>query len=388
MKSILFYIARYPGYGGIENITTLLANYLSSEKQYKVSILSCTQQAEEELLTKLNKNVQFYKLPNNAVINAEENQNCFNQIITENDIDTVIYQDSYFPNEKLLLNIINRNKIKIICVEHSAPDNGIKNMKYALKNTSLYNLYLLAKICYFHGLGILKTQKRKQELYTFCNKYVVLSPGYIPILLKMNNIKDSSKIIAIENPISQPVQEEMPPKEKSCLFVGRFTSEKGIPYLLKIWKKIEENQNLNEWKLMMVGDGVKRKEIETYIKKNNLKRVKLEGFKNDVSPYYEKASIFCMTSIFEGFPLTLPEAMGNGAVPVAFNSFAASTDIIDNNKNGILIQPYNEAMYIQRLTSLMSEDKEREKLANNALKKARIFTQQSIWDKWNKLLEQ
>lgn len=63
MKSILFYIARYPGYGGIENVTTLLANYLSSEKHYKVSILSCHQQAEEELLPKLHTNVNFFKLP-------------------------------------------------------------------------------------------------------------------------------------------------------------------------------------------------------------------------------------------------------------------------------------------------------------------------------------
>lgn len=65
MKSILFYITRYPGYGGIENITTLLANHLLMIG-YKVSILSFIQQDEINLLNQLNHNVSFYKLPNKA----------------------------------------------------------------------------------------------------------------------------------------------------------------------------------------------------------------------------------------------------------------------------------------------------------------------------------
>lgn len=387
MKSILFYIARYPGYGGIENITTLLSNYFISEKQYKVSILSCTQQAEEELLPQLNIKIQFYKLPNNTIVNTEENQFFFNQIVIENNIDTIIYQDSYSLNEILLLNVINRNKITIICVEHSAPDNGIKTIKYALGTASWYNLYLQAQILYFHGLGIIKSKKRKQQLYSFCDKYVVLSPGYIPIFLKMNNIQDPTKIVAIENPISTPILKEFPQKDKVCLFVGRFSAEKGIPHLLKIWKKIEKNRKCDGWRLIMVGDGIKKKEIETFIKKNKLRRIQMEGFQPDVSPYYQKAAILCMTSIFEGFPLTLIEAMGNGTVPIAFSSFAAISDIINDNQNGIIVPPYNEAIYIKKLTALIEQPQKREELALNALKKTYCFTQEVIWDKWNKLLD-
>ena len=88
MKSILFYIARYPGYGGIENITTLLANHLSLKNQ--VSILSCTQQDEKLLLKQLDTRVRFYKIPNEANIEAKENQIFFNDIITNNKIDTII----------------------------------------------------------------------------------------------------------------------------------------------------------------------------------------------------------------------------------------------------------------------------------------------------------
>ena len=137
----------------------------------------------------------------------------------------------------------------------------------------------------------------------------------------------------------------------------------------------------------MVGDGEQRKEIETYIYTNQLKRIQLEGFKKEVAPYYQKASIFLMTSIFEGFPLTLPEAMGNGTVPIAFNSFAAIPDIITPDIDGILIPPFDEKLFTVRLISLMKDTNERKRLAENALKKAQNFSQPTIWTKWDKLLE-
>lgn len=384
MKSILFYIARYPGYGGIENITTLLANHLSLKNQ--VSILSCTQQDEKLLLKQLDARVRFYKIPNEANIEAKENQIFFNDIITNNKIDTIIYQDSYYPNEKLLLNIINRDFINIICAEHSTPDNGIKTFIYALKKTPWFNLYIKLKICYFHGIGLIKSKKRKRILYNFCNKYIVLSQGYIPIFLKLNNIKNSHKIKAIENPISIPILENVPPKENICLFVGRFSPEKGILNLLKIWKEIEKDITLNEWKLVMVGDGQEKNTIKNYIKENNLKRIQLEGFKTDITPYYKKASILCMTSIFEGFPLTLPEAMGNGVVPIAFNSFAAISDIINHKINGIIIPPNNTSLYIQNLKEVIRNNDERKKLAEAALHKAKDFSQERIFNKWNAII--
>lgn len=384
MKSILFYIARYPGYGGIENITTLLANHFSSSN--KVSILSCTQQDKDTLLQKLNSKISYYTLPNNTNIRAEENQKLFDQIIKVNEIDTIIYQDSYYPNEKLLLNVKDREKINVICVEHSAPDCSIKSMKYALTKNPWYNFYNLAKILYFHNLGIIKIKKRKQELYNFCNKYVLLSKGYIPIFIKLNKITNISKIKAIENPISIPILEVLPQKDKICLFVGRFSGEKGLMTLLKIWNNIEKDIRYTDWKFIMVGDGEKRLEVEYQIKKYGLQRIQLEGFKTDLTPYYKKASILCMTSIFEGFPLTLPEAMGNGVVPIVFNTFAAVSDIIDNEKNGIIIHEYNDIKYANQLKELMSNSFKREKLAQSAICKAHKFSQNEIFKKWEELI--
>ena len=136
----------------------------------------------------------------------------------------------------------------------------------------------------------------------------------------------------------------------------------------------------------MVGDGQEKNTIKNYIKENNLKRIQLEGFKTDITPYYKKASILCMTSIFEGFPLTLPEAMGNGVVPIAFNSFAAISDIINHKINGIIIPPNNTSLYIQSLKEIIKNNDERKKLAEAALHKAKDFSQEKIFNKWNTII--
>lgn len=386
MKSVLFYIARYPGYGGIESITTLFANHLASDLKYKVSIISCVQQDESILLEKLNSGILFYKLPNIKKINSEENQTFFNKIVEDNHIDTIIYQDSYYPNEDLLINVSNRNHINIICVEHNAPDCGIKSMRFAINSTPWYNIYRKIKINYFNRLGSIKEKKRKQKLYHFCNKYIVLSKGYIPIFLELNKISNPNKIEAIENPISIPIIDKFINKDNICLYVGRFSNQKGLMYLLNIWREVEKDKNCNDWKLILVGDGDKRLEVEKYICKENLKRVYLEGFKTNVIPYYKKASILCMTSIFEGFPMVLPEAMGYGVVPIAFNSFAAINDIIDNNKNGFIIKPYDIKAYKDSLVKLMKETELRQKLALNSIDKTKDFTPEKIWRKWDKVI--
>ena len=71
---------------------------------------------------------------------------------------------------------------------------------------------------------------------------------------------------------------------------------------------------------------------------HGLKRVRFEGRQNP-KRYYEEASIFMLTSSFEGWGLTLTEAQQFGCVPLAFYSYASLPDIITDGKNGFMI-PY------------------------------------------------
>ncbi len=65
----------------------------------------------------------------------------------------------------------------------------------------------------------------------------------------------------------------------------------------------------------------------------------------DPLPYQLESSISCMTSLYEGWGMVLTEAMQCGAVPIAFNSFASVTDVIDHGRNGILVKPFSIKQY-------------------------------------------
>lgn len=54
--------------------------------------------------------------------------------------------------------------------------------------------------------------------------------------------------------------------------------------------------------------------------------------------------------------MVLTEAMTFGVVPVAFNSYAAITDIIDDGKNGLLIPPFSHRAFARKLGALMKDE--------------------------------
>ena len=111
-----------------------------------------------------------------------------------------------------------------------------------------------------------------------------------------------------------------------------------------------------------------------------------EGFK-DPKPYYQKAKIICLTSIYEGWGMVLTEAMQFGCVPIAFDSFPAIRDIIIPNETGILVKPFSKKEYIFKLIHLMEDDNYRTQLSQKGFEYVKKFDKSNILPKWIELIE-
>lgn len=231
-------------------------------------------------------------------------------------------------------------------------------------------------------------KQRHKKLYSICNRYILLSNNFRNEFYNLvPEAKTSDKLLYISNPITiTKSNNQFWKKEKICLFCGRLQRQKGIQHLMKIWKLVEKQDN--SWKLVIVGDGSERKYIENFIKKYNLKRIELLGYKNNVNPYYEKASILCMTSIFEGFGLVLVESMLYGCIPILFNSFASASDIINTGENGFLIPPFNIKKYTKQLLNLMHKSEIMKEMSKNAILSTEKFNVDSIGEQWINLLNE
>ena len=384
MKSILFLISRYPGYGGIESVTTVLANQWI--KQYRVTICSIIQQAEEKLMHQLDSNVAFYKMPYSGLKVSRENINFLKSIVAKENIDTVIFQDSYYPCQYLLPPLKDYKDLKIIEVEHSSPSGFEIQYNEYLKGLSYCNIYCRFKAWFYFQKSLRNEKRNRRLIYDVCDKYVMLAKGLIPQCQKYGHFEDDDKFEVIGNPISiNNTNANLSLKKKECLFVGRLDSMKGIDRLVRIWANVE--CYIKDWVLVIVGDGVMMSELKNVINRYELRNVRIEGFQTDVEQYYQRASIFCMCSMYEGFPMVLPEAMSFGVVPIVFNSFAALDDILIDGKDGIKIKPFDEKSYGESLIGLILDDHKLKKMQNQALEDSQKFSIFSVLEKWKLLFE-
>lgn len=116
-----------------------------------------------------------------------------------------------------------------------------------------------------------------------------------------------------------------------------------------------------------------------------VERISFEGRKNPET-YYRKASIFCLTSSFEGFPMVLAEAQTYGVVPIAFSSYASITDIIQDGETGFLVEPFNEESYVNILSDLMKNKDKLRSISRNCVESAKKFSIESIGNQWFDML--
>lgn len=384
MKTLLFLLARYPGCGGIETVTTVLANNLAN--RYRVILCSLSHDHRQELQKGLDERVVWRALPNHVQYHDEENIRLFHDIVEREHVDVIINQDSYFRNEYVLESLAVSHKLKLITAEHNTPNLVQISIGLETHACPWWNLYRRLKILLLSERILRKDRERRGHLYDISDSYVLLSDKFREQFAENSTVTDFCKLCAIANPLSFPrPAADWQRKEKRVLFVGQFVGIKGVDRLLRIWHRI--GHLVPEWRLTLVGDGPRMPEIRKQICDMGITRVDLPGFSPNVQEYYISAQVLCLCSDFEGFPMVLPEAMSCGVVPVVFNSFAALEDIITDGEDGISVAPYDEEAFAQRLLTLMQQDSLRERMAQAAVRKSYAFDAAVISQQWADLIE-
>ena len=383
---ILFYLHKYPSYGGIENVTTYLANYFVNN-QNEVSIYSFVGVDHDLLLKKLDSRICYCQATNTDVYDSAANYEQLKDLIAKKKVQYVIFQDSYAPVDSLLKKMrMDGVKIKIITVEHNTPDAFLKALMYERPSSVIERIKRKILYPWYYSKLFCLIRRRHKRIYRYSDRYVLLTQKFETTFKKITGIKHPKKLLAIHNPITIETPEKINwgEKRKICLFPARLVGQKGIHLLMSIWRKIEAKST--DLDLMIVGDGPERSFIENSIKTYGLKHVILEGFQSEMQPYYKKASILIATSIYEGWPLTLTESMSYGCIPVVFDSYLAASEIVENDYSGLVIPAFDIDMYVKKIILLMTNFGKRKLLSQNALVSSERFKIESIGMQWDKML--
>lgn len=163
--------------------------------------------------------------------------------------------------------------------------------------------------------------------------------------------KYNNNIMVIPNPLREIINSSEIKKEKIVISVGRLVKSKNFNELIDIFLEADFE---NKWKLLILGDGPEKEFLQQKININGASnRIELIGSVKNVDEYLSKASIFAFTSISEGFPNALSEAIAYPLPCIAYDCCAGPSDLIENDKNGFLIPLYDKVSFETHLKKMM-----------------------------------
>lgn len=170
----------------------------------------------------------------------------------------------------------------------------------------------------------------------------------------------------------------------TVLFVGRLTEVKGIKYLLRAIEIIKQHK-INV-KLKIVGNGPLYKKLLNYVKTHNLQDSVLfirQVPHNKLIFFYADCDVFVLPSIVtskgetEALGTAILEAMACGK-PVIGSNIGGIREVIENGRNGFLVEPKNPSVLADRIIKLLLDEPIRERFGRNSREIAKKFSWEKI----------
>ncbi len=304
--------------GGAERVVANLSNYLIKHNEEVNIITTIKGKSFYELDKKINLDgLDDDKLHKNFIIKNKKRLKKLKAILKNKKPDIIV---SFLPEPSyrvLFLKIFNR-QLKVIVSVRNDP-----KVEYKSRINRL-----IMKLLYPLADGFVFQTKEAQEYFSK---------------------KIQNKSVIIPNPINEdficePYNGE---REKIIVTVGRLEEQKNHKMLIEAFSKLPEE--FKEYKLIIYGEGSLRNKLEEQINELKLKdRVLLPGQVDNVKEKIYKASLFVLSSKYEGMPNALMEAMALGIPCISTDCPCGGPRfLIKNGYNGYLV-PVNDTCSLRK----------------------------------------
>lgn len=204
------------------------------------------------------------------------------------------------------------------------------------------------------------------------------------------------KVVSIPNFITLPLAEHEPriavhdviaKERKLLLAIGWLVKHKGFDRLIHAFAKVAPHHP--DWSLAILGEGNLRSQLETQATLLGISdRVHLPGHAGNLPDWYHAADALAMTSLFEGFPMVLLEALAHGCAVVSVDCNTGPRHIICNGENGILVAQDDPSALVAGLDRLLGDKTLRSRLASCATKVLDTFSENRVQTMWQSLFDE
>ena len=352
MSNIAFFLNKISSIGGIEKITSILANEFALQN----NVFIFTFEDNASLAYEINENVQIIVLPVQS--NKIKELIMLNKILNKYKIDFLIIQDKEYGYLSYLK--INKfSKYKIIFCDHSS-------FNYYFKN------------------GITNEIERRKKYTKHANAVVVLTSDNVDLYKKEFGYKDNKVFLIPNFLVFKNKNNTYNLSSKIITAVGRLHKQKRFDLLIESFAEV--HKKYPDWSLEIYGDGKERNALqELIIQKKLEKNVFLKGNYSCMDEAYLNKSFLCASSEFEGFGIMILEALNYNLPVVSFNCLSGPSDMIEDGVNGYLVNPLDSNMLATKICDLISDANKRSNFSKNCSFIANKFTKEVVVDKWYNL---
>ena len=373
-KKKISFLLLHLGYGGIETSTINTANALS--RKYDVELIS------------------FY--------NLEENQT---QYINKNISIKYLYKGG--PNKSEFITALKKKNIIKIIKEGCKSIDILTKKKFLIKKEILYS-DSFAIISTRYGFSSLLSKYGRKDIIKIAQehhhhnndkKYIrflkhkyknidyllALTKGLKEDYIKFLKNNKHTKILVVPNMLQANSTIHSNLNNKNIISICRLDKGKKIDELIDIFSQLKDKES----KLYIIGDGEEKSNIEKLILDLDLQnRVVMTGYlnKDEQTKYLQNSSVYAMTSVSEGLPMVLLEAMAFGIPCIAYKTQSGVCDIIDDS-NGFVIDNRNQMEYLEKLELLLYDSELRYKMSLACIDKSNEYTEEKIIKYWIDILE-
>ena len=318
--------------GGVEKNLINITNLLS--KNFQINLVTANKNKSKYF----NKNIKFIS-PNNDFFNTKNRflkiLICLYLLITQCKSYALIFSFQANITAIIIAKILNK---KIIIRSNSSPNFYAKNF---------IKRFFMKQIFKFADRVIVNSLEFKNEFKKYFN---------ITAVVIYNSIENKKTLLKKYNKKINFNFFDKSKKSIKLLSIGRLVEQKDHLTILKAINLLKTKKN---FLFCLIGKGYLNDKILDYINTNNLqRRVRVLDYKENVYPFYKKADIFILSSLYEGLPNTLIEARTFGLKIISTNCKTGPKEILKNGKYGKLFKVGD----YKKLSKLILNSKKRNNL--------------------------
>lgn len=354
MRRICFLVHNCADYGGVEAVTSNLANEFNNGN--KVFVLSCIDDGRPNALH-LEEGITTRRLIPEGMRLRKQQRMVFRPLLSflkENKIDVLLIMGQYSGFLASPVRIF--SKTKFIFCDHGA----IMNQWKDTKNRTMR--IIASRLC---DMTITLTDRSRTDYI----KRLHINPKRIKRIYNWIDYDPDSEV-------------KYDLSSKKIISVGRISEEKGFDLLIAAFEKVMKEHP--DWHLDIYGDGEMYNDIASQIASKGIEQnVHLLGMDPEVINKYKNYSMYVMSSYKEGLPLVLLEAKVYGLPIVSFDIISGPKEIVRDRIDGFLVEPYNIDKLSEKILFLIENDNVRKSLSSNARGNLEQFSKEKILALWN-----